>query len=327
MSSDPVLVEVERSGFVESRHRGMVVALTADGSEIVRLGAAGEPVFPRSAVKPIQAVAMVRSGLALEGELLALAAASHSGEDFHQEGVLKILSAVALTPGALRCPAQWPMESRVAFEVARTGAGPSRTRMNCSGKHAAMLATCVVNGWPTGAGGEPSYLAPGHPLQLAVRAEMEELAGEPIAGVGVDGCGAPLFAVSLTGVARAFRRLVLAEPGTPEREVADAVRAHPEWNSGTRREERRLMEAIPGLLLKCGAEGVYAFALPDGRAGALKVEDGAARASTPVIVGLLRAFGVPSGPVLDELATVPLRGGDEIVGAVRLAPGALPEPR
>jgi L-asparaginase II len=186
-----------------------------------------------------------------------------------------------------------------------------------------MLATCVLNGWPAGPDAESSYLAADHPMQLAVRAAVEDLTGERIAAVGVDGCGAPLFAVSLDGVARAFHRLALAEPGSPERKVADAMRAHPEWTSGTNREERRLMDAVPGLLLKCGAEGVDAFALADGRAGALKIEDGAMRARTPVTVGLLRALGVVGGPVLDELAAIPLRGGDEIVGAVRLVPGVL----
>jgi L-asparaginase II len=324
MGENPVLVEVERSGFVESRHRGAVAALAADGSVALRLGAVDEPVFPRSANKPIQAVAMVRSGLALEGELLALAAASHSGEDFHVEGVQKILAGAGLAAEALRCPAQWPLERGVAFEAARAGGGPSRTRMNCSGKHAAMLATCVLNGWPTGLGGDLSYLAFEHPMQLAVRTAVEELAGERVAAAGVDGCGAPLFAISLTGVARAFHRLVLAGPGSPEHRVVEAMRAHPEWTSGSGREERRLMDAVPGLLLKCGAEGVDAFALADGRAGALKIEDGAMRARTPVTVGLLRTLGVDSGPVLDELTSVPLHGGDEIVGAVRLAPGMLP---
>jgi L-asparaginase II len=300
-----------------------VAALAADGSVAVRLGAVDQPVFPRSANKPIQAVAMVRSGLALEGELLALAAGSHSGEDFHVEGVQKILAGAGLTTEALRCPAQWPLDGEVAFKVARDGGGSSRIRMNCSGKHAAMLATCVLNGWPTGLGGELSYLAFDHPLQLAVRAAVEGLTGERVAAVGVDGCGAPLFAISLTGVARAFHRLVLAEPGTAEHKVAGTMRAHPKWTSGTYREERRLMDAVPGLLLKCGAEGVDAFALADGRAGALKIEDGAMRARTPVTVGLLRTLGVGAGPVLDELASVPVRGGDGIVGAIRLIPGTL----
>ncbi|GAB3987940.1 asparaginase [Actinoallomurus acanthiterrae] len=300
----PVLVEVERSGFVESRHRGSVAALAADGSPALRIGSPDEPIFPRSANKPIQAVAMGRSGLALEGELLALSSASHSGEDFHVAGARKILADAGLTPDALQCPPQWPLDPDVAVRAEK-----SRLRMNCSGKHAAMLATCVLNGWPT-----ESYLEFDHPLQLAVRDTVEELTGERIVAIGVDGCGAPLFAVSLTGVARALRAIVTAEPGTPERRLADAMRAHPEWTSGTHRDEYRLMTAVPGLLVKCGAEGVDAFALADGRAGAIKVDDGAMRARTPVTVATLRALGAE---VPDELATVPLHGGDAIVGEIR----------
>jgi L-asparaginase II len=185
----------------------------------------------------------------------------------------------------------------------------SRIRMNCSGKHAAMLATCVSNGWPV-----QTYLAPDHPLQQAIRRTVEELAGEQVAATGVDGCGAPLFALTMTGLARAFRALVLAAPGTPERRVADAMRAHPEWSSGTSRDERRLMDAVPGLLVKAGAEGVNAFALADGRCGAIKIDDGSARARTPVTVAALRLLGVA---VPDELAIVPLTGGEAVVGAVR----------
>ncbi|MCW2944136.1 MAG: L-asparaginase [Actinoallomurus sp.] len=302
---NPVLVEVERSGFVESRHRGSVSALASDGSPAVRLGSPDDPIFPRSANKPMQAVAMARHGLGLEGELLALSSASHSGEDFHVEGVQKILAGVGLTSEALQCPAQWPLDPEVALRGEK-----SRLRMNCSGKHAAMLATCVLNGWPT-----ESYLNVDHPLQVVIRATVAELTGDDIVATGVDGCGAPLFAVTLTGVARAFRAIVLAAPGTPERRIADAMRAHPEWTSGTHREERRLMDAVPGLLVKCGAEGVDAFAFADGRAGAIKIDDGAMRARTPVTVALLRALG--AGTIPDELATVPLHGGDEIVGEVR----------
>jgi L-asparaginase II len=313
MDIDPVLVEVERSGFVESRHRGAAVGLGADGSVAVRLGAVHAPIFPRSANKPIQAVAMVRSGLNLQGTQLALAAASHSGEDFHVEGVEKILAGAGLTAEALRCPVHWPMEPEQAYALARAGGGPARTRMNCSGKHAAMLATCVLNDWPT-----DGYLDVDHPMQRAVARAVEDLTGERPAGRGIDGCGAPLFAVSLVGVARAFRALVTAEPGTPERRVADTMRAYPAWTSGSKREERRLMEAVPGLLLKCGAEGVDAFALADGRAAALKITDGAMRARTPVTVALLRAFGL-DGQVLEDLAAVPLHGGDETVGQIRVA--------
>jgi L-asparaginase II len=181
--------------------------------------------------------------------------------------------------------------------------------MNCSGKHAAMLATCVRNGWPT-----RNYRDPDHPLQQAIKGMVEELAGEPVTATGVDGCGAPLLAITLAGLARAFRAMVLASPGTPERRVADAMRAYPAWTSGTTRDETRLMTAVPGLLLKGGAEGVDAFALGDGRAGAIKIDDGAARARTPVTASVLRQLGVQ---VPDALSTVPVTGGDDIVGVIR----------
>jgi L-asparaginase II len=325
--ANPVLAEAVRSGFTESRHHGAVAALNADGAFAFTVGAARTPVFPRSANKPMQAVAMVRAGLALDGELLALAAASHSGEDFHVEGVRKILVGAGLTEDALQCPPSLPGDEQTARRLIRAGDEPeSRIRFNCSGKHAAMLATCVVNGWPT-----ESYLDPTHPLQRSIKHTVADLAGEPVTATGVDGCGAPLFALTLAGLARSFRALVLAAPGTPEREVADAFRAHPEWTSGSARDERKLMDAVPGLFLKAGAEGVNAFALPDGRAAALKIDDGAARARTPVTVAVLRALGVRSdggtgpaaldGPLddpspLDRLATVTVHGGGRPVGEI-----------
>jgi L-asparaginase II len=326
---NPVLAEVTRSGFVESRHRGAVAALSADGSVAIRAGAPEVPFFPRSSNKPLQATAMLRCGLDLDGELLALASASHSGEDFHVDGVRKILSGAGLGEDALRCPAAWPLDEPTAHRLIALGEQKSRVRMNCSGKHAAMLATCVLNGWPTG-----SYRLPEHPLQQAIKETIRELAGEPVTATGVDGCGAPLFALTLVGLARAFRTLVAAAPGSPERRVADAVRAHPEWTSGTTRDERRLMDAVPGLLLKGGAEGVQAFALPgpsstgtaagQARAGAVKIDDGATRASIPVTVAVLRALGAV---VPDELATVPVTGGDDVVGAVRAVLDATSQPK
>ena len=311
---NPVVAEVVRSGLVESRHRGAVAGLAADGTQVISTGSTAVPFFPRSANKPLQAAAMLRRGLDLEGELLALAAASHSGEDFHVDGVRKILSDAGLTEDDLRCPPAWPLDMEVARRLIARGEGRSRIRMNCSGKHAAMLATCALNGWPTG-----SYLAPGHPLQQAILRTVEDLAGERTPATGVDGCGAPLFALTLTGLARAFRALVLAAPGTPPRRVADAMRAHPEWTSGTTREERLLMDAVPGLLVKGGAEGVDAFALADGngvKAGAVKIDDGAHRGRTPVTVAALRLLGVA---VPDELATAPVIGGDAEVGVIRAA--------
>ena len=202
-----MLAEVIRSGFTESRHRGSVLALGADGTPVLRAGQVTGPMFPRSANKPLQAAALLRAGLDLDGKLLALAAASHSGEDFHVAGVREILARAGLTEGALRCPPALPLDEQTQREVLRRGGGPDRVHMNCSGKHAAMLACCVANGWPTG-----SYLDPGHQVQAAIRGTLEELASEHIEHVGVDGCGAPLFALSLTGLARALRVLVTAPP-------------------------------------------------------------------------------------------------------------------
>jgi L-asparaginase II len=312
-----VLAEVVRSGFVESRHRGAALILGADGQPAWVAGQVTEPMFPRSASKPMQAAAMLRCGLDLDGKLLALAAASHSGEDFHVAGVREILSRAGLPESTLQCPPALPMDEASQRGILSHGGGPDRVHMNCSGKHAAMLASCVAAGWPTG-----SYRDPGHPLQLAIRATIEDLTGEPVKATGVDGCGAPLFALSLTGLARAFQAMVTAPPATPERKVADAMRAYPEWTSGTTRAERALMTAVPGLLVKRGAEGVDGLALADGRAIAVKVEDGAARALPPVAVALLGRLGVATGPAaaaaaLDEIAHVPVIGGEETVGWIR----------
>jgi L-asparaginase II len=306
---NPVVAEVVRSGFTESWHRGAVAGLDADGVRVIDVGQTGVPFFPRSANKPLQAAAMLRSGLDLNGELLALAAASHSGEDFHVDGVRKILSGAGLSEDDLGCPPGWPLDPATARHLIERGEGESRIRMNCSGKHAAMLATCVANRWPT-----TGYLAPGHPLQQAILGAVEKLTGEQVSATGVDGCGAPLFALTLTGLARAFRALVLSTAGTPERRVADAMRAYPEWTSGTRRDERKLMEAVPGLLVKEGAEGVVAFAFADGRSGAVKIDDGMARGRTPVTAAALRLLGAV---VPDALAAIPVMGGEAEVGAVR----------
>ena len=312
-----MLAEVIRSGFVESRHRGTAVALAADGSVLLTAGSAAEPMFPRSANKPLQAAAMLRCGLDLDGKLLALAAASHSGEDFHVSGVEEILAAAGLAESALQCPPDWPLDNQARRAHILAGGSADRIHMNCSGKHAAMLATCVVNDWPT-----RTYTDPEHPLQRRIRDVVAELAGEQIAAIGVDGCGAPLLAISAVGLARAFRALVLAADGSPERRVADAMRAYPAWTSGTNRPERQLMEAVPGLLLKGGVEGVDAFALADGRAGAVKIDDGAARGRVPVTVALLHELGADRGPGVDgnalaRLAATPVTGGDRVVGEIR----------
>jgi L-asparaginase II len=294
-----------------------VTALAADGTSLVSIGQTDVPMFPRSSNKPFQAAAMLRCGLKLDRELLALAAASHSGEDFHVAGVRQILASAGLTEDDLQCPQDYPLDEQAHRAMIAAGAVRDRIHMNCSGKHAAMLATCVAAGWPT-----ESYRDPGHPLQLFIRDTVARLAGEPVGAIGVDGCGAPLMAISVAGLARAFRAVVLAEPGTAERAVADAMRSYPEWTSGTSRPERALMQAIPGLLVKSGADGVEGFALADGRAGAFKIDDGAARGRVPVTVALLRRLGAEAVPGADlaalaELAIGPVYGGGQVVGEIR----------
>ena len=306
-----LLADVVRSGFVEGHHRGSLLALAADGSRVLALGDPDAAVFPRSSNKPMQAVGMLEAGLDLDGELLALACASHSGEPFHIEGVRRVLAAAGLDETALRTPPDWPVDEVERHALIAAGAQQAPILMNCSGKHAAMLATCVVNGWPT-----DTYPDADHPLQVALRATVERLAGEKAPAVGIDGCGAPLFAMSLAGLARSFVAIATAPEGTPEHRVAQAIRSNPEWLGGTRRDVTQLVAGVPGLIAKDGAEGVYAAALPDGRAVALKVDDGGQRARPPVMVAALRALGVDE-PVLAELAEDPLMGGGQAVGSVR----------
>ena len=306
-----MLADVVRSGFVEGHHRGSLVAVAADGSRVLALGDPDRPVFPRSSNKPLQAVGMLECGLDLDGELLALAAASHSGEEFHLDGVRRILAAAGLDESDLRTPPDLPVDEVEKLSFVASGGSPSPLVMNCSGKHAAMLATCVANDWPTA-----TYTDADHPLQVALRGTAERLTGEKVAAVGVDGCGAPLFAFSLAGLARAFTALATAPVGTPEHRMAAAIRRHPAWLGGTRRDVTSLIAGIPGLVAKDGAEGVYAAALPDGRTVALKLEDGGQRARPPVMAAALRALGVDA-PVLAEQATAPLLGAGRPVGEVR----------
>jgi L-asparaginase II len=312
----PVVAEIVRSGFVEGHHHGSVVALDIDGSVAWSVGEVAAPILPRSCNKPIQALGMVRLGLDLEPALLALACASHSGEDFHIEGVRRILAAGGLGEDALQTPPDYPLDDDAREEVIRAGGSRAPVLMNCSGKHAAMLLTCVVNGWDIA-----TYREPDHPLQRAIIETFAELTGEPVAVVAVDGCGAPLLSASLTGLARAFRTLAIATYG-PERRVADAIRAHPAYVSGTTRDERALLTAMPGAIAKAGAEACYALALPDGQAFALKADDGYARVRPVLMAAALRRSGADTGPDVDTDAVratgqVDLLGGGVPVGAIR----------
>jgi L-asparaginase II len=304
------VADVVRSGFVEGRHHGSVVVLGSDASVLAAAGDIRGPIFPRSSNKPLQAVAMLRSGLVLEPPSLALAAASHSGEPFHIERIRAMLAGGGLSEADLRCPPDYPLSETARTDVIRAGLDKTRVFMNCSGKHAAMLLTCVVAGWPL-----DDYRQPEHPLQLACREAIRELAGEPVTAIGVDGCGAALMALSLTGLARAFLRVASAAAG-PERSVADAMRGFPELMSGTGREDARLMRGVPGLLSKGGAEGVWAAALPGVGAVALKIDDGAVRARDVVMSAALHRLGLDA-QVLEELSEPVVLGGGLPVGVVR----------
>lgn len=276
-----VLAEVTRSGVVESVHSGHVVLLNADGSILFQMGDPTLDIYSRSSLKSIQASAMVRAGLDIEPRLLALVCASHAGTPMHQQGTQAILAKAGLDEYSLQCILDRPLD-----EELRRHADPTRLAMNCSGKHAGMLATCVINGWPTA-----NYLDATHPLQLAIKAEVESMSGEKVSVTSVDGCGAPLFLFSLLGLARAVRNLTIsADP--VHQSVAQACRDFPEMVSGPGRLTTRMMQNIPGLFMKEGAEAVNVASMPDGRTLAIKISDGGQRAMPAVTAAALLKFGI-----------------------------------
>jgi L-asparaginase II len=305
------LAVVERSGFVESRHFGSLVGVAADGTVAVSVGEPDLPMMPRSSTKPWQAAGCRAAGLTLPAAGTALSAGSHTGEDRHIELVREILAGAGLSEADLRCPAAWPADEPTRHRLIRAGEPPSTLRMNCSGKHAAMLAACVVNGWST-----EDYLAPDHPVQKVIRERLTAMAG-PTTHVAVDGCGAPLFSTSVTGLALAARALVLAPAGSPERAVADAMRAEPEYVGGAGHENTEFMRLVPGTVCKGGAEGVLMAAATTGQAVAMKIIDGSPRATTMLALTVLGALGVDVSAA-DSLATVLVLGGGVSVGEIRV---------
>lgn len=322
MSTAPVeMVQVHRSGLHEGTHFGSVVITAADGSVELSRGDVTTPMFPRSSNKPFQAVAMLAAGADLADADLALAAASHSGEPMHVDRVFAMLDRAGLTEDDLGCPLAHPLDESARRAAMLADDRPRRIFMNCSGKHAGMLTAAVARGWST-----DDYLDPAHPMQRGVLDAVARLTREEPAAVGIDGCGAPLFAVTLTALARGFGAVNAAPAQTPERAVADAMRAFPAMVGGTGRDDTRLMSAFPGLLVKGGAEGVHCAALPDGRCVAVKIADGGDRARMPVLAGALRWMGVTpptpeAGRLLDEFAVGVVLGGGEPVGTVTVAPG------
>jgi L-asparaginase II len=304
------VAQVIRGDVVESVHHGHVVCLDAEGEVVLSVGDRDVTFLARSACKPLQAVGMLRAGLDLDGELLALAAASHSGQAAHLDGVRRILAAGGLTPADLRNTPDVPLDPDAAFEWRIRGGGPEPLAQNCSGKHAAMLLTCLANGWST-----QDYLQPGSPLQVALREAVEELTGVACVHTVVDGCGAPAFSTTPSGLARAAARIATAAPGTPEGRVAAAMRTHPWWVSGSGRDALVLSGAIPGLLAKDGAEGVFVAAMPDGRTVVVKVLDGSKRPLRAIVAAGLRVLGADE-PGLEEAGRIEVLGHGSPVGAV-----------
>ena len=302
--SDVVLAELVRSDVVESVHRGYLVALNGDGSKNLVLGDSRQLIFPRSTIKSIQAAAMVRNGLDLEPRLLAFAASSHSGSAMHIAAVREILAMAGLDDSALQCMLDKPLGE---IERREYGDAPAtRIAMNCSGKHAAMLLTCFINKWPI-----ENYLDPVHPLQVACHQELEELSGERITLTSTDGCGAPLFLISVMGLARAIRALAISTESRHSK-VFGASREFPEMVAGENRLSTQMMREVKGLYAKEGAEAVQVAAMPDGRTLVFKVSDGSMRPFKVLIHAGLKRLGIDSNYISE-----PVLGGSTVIGELR----------
>ena len=307
------LAEQTRDGLVESIHYGSLIAVGPDGETLLEAGEPDAAFYPRSSLKPLQAVAMVRAGLKLPDDLLALAAASHSGAAMHLEGAVRILEMHRLDEAALENSMDLPYGVSEREEWLRAGGKATQLAQNCSGKHAAMAATCVINGWPV-----EGYLHPEHPLQVLVKETITELTGEDTVAVSTDGCGTPLFAHSLHGMARAYGRIASAAKETTEGRVAHAMRSYPEMVAGEGRDVTAIMRTFPGLLAKDGFEGLQLIGLQDGTGVAVKISDGGDRARMPVTVRVLESLGLDGG-LLAGLASPPVLGGGHPVGVLRAA--------
>ncbi|GMR13910.1 MAG: asparaginase [Gemmatimonadota bacterium] len=295
-----------RNGFLESKHTVHVAVVDADGHTIASAGEPDLPIYYRSAVKPIQALPLVEDGvveaLGLTDAELALCCASHNAEPEHLTGVLAILEKAGLTQAALECGPTEPMSEAVAAQLMRAGESPAPIHNDCSGKHAGMLALAVHHGWPT-----VGYVAYEHPVQRRMHAEMARWSGmaEAEIGTGVDGCGVVCFRAPLTRLASSFARFAAAAArGEPAGRVVRAMTAHAFMVAGTDRLCTSAMEVGRGrIFTKMGAEGVYAAGdVEQGVGVAIKVEDGARRASRVALVGVLEALELLSVDELDALS-------------------------
>lgn len=329
-AAPPILVEATRGQMVESRHRGQAVVVDAEGRVVAAWGDPDVPVYPRSSIKPLQALALIETGaaerFAASPEEIALACASHEGAVEHTSRVAAWLARMGLGETDLACGAHPPVDPRAAADLIRQGRAPSSLHNNCSGKHAGLLAAAVHLGEPT-----RDYLAPEHPAERRLKAVLEDMSGADLALApsGVDGCGIPVYAMPLSGLARAMARL--AAPGglgaaraEAARRVTGAMTRHPRLVSGAGRFDTEAMaEGAGRFVVKGGAEGMHAAAIlgPGPGSGfgiAVKIEDGAGRASAVVMAALLARF---AGAGLREWRESPLRNvaGREI-GCLRVAP-------
>ncbi len=320
MTPTPVAVEVRRGPAVESRHRVAVAVAAVGGRITARVGDTATPVFPRSAIKPIQALALVETGAAdafgLGAVELALACASHGGEPMHVEAVRAWLRRVGLGERDLECGAHVPLDRAAARALRARGGTPSPLHNNCSGKHAGMLTTALHLGAPTA-----GYLAPDHAVQRRIRTVFEELAGVALPAPGIDGCGVPTWPLPL-------ERLAVAAADLCERPAARrlfaAMRAEPDLVAGTGRLNTALLRARPDLVAKAGAEGTYVAVLPERGLGvALKVEDGAARGAEVALLAVLERLvgGIADHPDLRSFAEPPLTSvAGRTVGVIGAAP-------
>lgn len=293
--TNPVLVEVTRSERVESRHRGAIAVCDARGKSLLAVGDVEAPIYPRSAVKALQALPLVESGAAdrygFHARELALAQASHSGEPAHVAGVSAMLAAIGLTERALECGAHAPPDPQAAAELLRDGKAPSQLHNNCSGKHAGFLAVCRHRGIP-----HRGYVAATHPVQVEVREALAAMTGAPLdpERCGIDGCSIPTYAVPLGALALGFARLgsgvgVARERAAAARRIYEAAVSEPFYVAGTGRFCTDAMTLLGGAtLLKTGAEGVFCAAFRElGLGVALKCDDGASRASEAMMAAIV----------------------------------------
>lgn len=303
------LATLDRNGLIESRHIGAFVVIDRDGSVLESGGDIDATIFPRSTLKPMQAVAAMRAGADLDGAELVLSTASHCGSHRHTDTVSGMLARDSLTVDDLGCPPSWPLGYNDKAERIAHGEGPQRVTMNCSGKHAAFLRACVSNGWDT-----TNYLEPHHPLQTLIREVVEEFTGTTELWPAVDGCGAPLYGMSLRALGTGIARITDGHDVNATR-LVDAVRDNPWAIDGPGRDNTRVIEAT-GCIAKIGAEGVLIIAR-DGIAVAMKTLDGSQRANTAASLTLLARHGVIERRIAEELTeelAEKITGGDSVVG-------------